>query len=58
MTMAAKYILAALSILFLTLAILGRASGRPRPQTRTWLMVGVIFGVVAAWLFVQATPAG
>ena len=56
--MAAKYILAALSILFLTLAITGRASGRPRPQTRTWLIVGVMFAVVAAWLFAQAPPAG
>jgi hypothetical protein len=54
--MAAKYILAALSLLFLALAIFGAAQGRPRPQTRTWLIVGVIFGVVAAWLFVQAPP--
>ena len=56
--MAAKYILAALSLLFLLLALTGRAGGRPRPQTRTWLIVAVIFGVVAAWLFVQAPPAG
>jgi len=52
--MAARYILAVLSLVFLTLALVGSARGRPRPQTRTWLIVGVIFGVVAAWLFAQA----
>ena len=55
--MAAKYILAALSVLFLFLAISGRAGGRPRPQTRTWLLVGIIFGVASAWLFSQGTGA-
>jgi hypothetical protein len=55
--MVAKYILAALSVLFLALALFGSTRGRPRPQTRTWLIVGVIFGVVAAWLFAQAPPA-
>ena len=23
------------------------------PQVRTWLLIGVIFGVVSAWLFYQ-----
>ena len=53
--MTAKYILAGLSLLFLILAVAGRSGGRPRPQTRTWLIVGVIFGMVSAWLFWQ-TP--
>ena len=53
--MAAKYILAALSVVFLILAIArsGRGGGAPHPQTRTWLIIGVIFAVVSAWLFYQ-----
>jgi hypothetical protein len=51
--MAAKYILAVLAVVFLTLATLGPATGRPRPQTRTWLLVGVIFGLVSLWLFAR-----
>ena len=47
--MATKYILAALAILFVLLAL---ARGGPaRPQARTWLLVAVIFGAVSAWLF-------
>jgi hypothetical protein len=49
--MAAKYILAALAALFLILALLGLATGRPRPQTRTWLLAGGIFTLVSLWLF-------
>jgi hypothetical protein len=51
--MGAKYILAALSILFFVLAAgrLARGGGAAHPQTRTWLLVGVIFAVVSAWLF-------
>ena len=53
--MAAKYILAALSVVFLTLAItrMARGGGAAHPQSRTWLLIGVIFGVVSAWLFYQ-----
>ena len=55
--MAAKYILAALSVVFLSLAAIRFArapagTGLP-PQAKTWLLVGVIFGGVSAWLFVQ-----
>lgn len=51
--MNAKYILAALSVVFLILAAtrLARGGGPLHPQTRTWLLVGVIFAVVSAWLF-------
>jgi hypothetical protein len=52
---ATKYILAALSVVFLALAAI-RMTSRSRgahPQVRTWLLIGVIFGVVSAWLFYQ-----
>lgn len=51
--MATKYILAALSVVFLGLAFvrLARNDGRPHPQSRTWMLIGLIFGVVSAWLF-------
>ena len=51
--MAAKYILAALSALFLVLAVsrMAGGSGASPPQTRTWLIIGVIFALVSAWLF-------
>jgi hypothetical protein len=51
--MAAKYILAALSALFLVLAVWRMAGGAAasHPQARTWLLIGVIFALVSAWLF-------
>lgn len=51
--MAAKYVLAALSVLFLILAFIrmARGGGAAHPQSRTWLLIGIIFGVVSAWLF-------
>jgi hypothetical protein len=48
--MAAKYILAALSVLFLILTF---ARGARAPQARTWLLIAVIFGIISAWLFYQ-----
>jgi hypothetical protein len=53
--MAAKYILAALSALFLVLAAWRLAGGTAasHPQARTWLIIGVIFALVSAWLFYQ-----
>jgi hypothetical protein len=51
--MAAKYILAALSALFLVLAawrMMGGAAAS-HPQTRAWLLIGVSFALVSAWLF-------
>ncbi len=48
-----KYILGALSLVFLPLAVvrMARDRGRPHPQSRTWLLVGTIFGLVSAWLW-------
>ena len=50
--MAAKYILAALSAVFLVMGGLGalRDGSRPRSQHRTWLLVGCVFAAVSAWL--------
>jgi hypothetical protein len=54
--MAAKYILAVLSCAFLIAGLvrLARDAGRSHPQSRTWLLIGVIFGAVSAWLFYRA----
>ena len=51
---AAKYILALLSVVFFIAAIrrLARDGGRLNGQSRTWLMIAVMFGAVATWLFV------
>jgi hypothetical protein len=51
----AKYILAALSAVFLVMGAAGalKERGRPRTQHRTWLLVGAIFAAVSAWLFFQ-----
>jgi hypothetical protein len=48
-----KYILGGLSVVFLVMAFLrmARDRGRPHPQSRTWLLVGVMFGAVSAWLW-------
>ena len=53
--MAAKYILAVLACAFLIAGglRLGRDGGRTHPQSRTWLLIGGIFGVVSAWLFAR-----
>ena len=51
--MAAKYILAVFAAAFFAAALmrLFRGGGIGHPQTKTWLLIGVIFGVVSAWLF-------
>ena len=51
--MGAKYILAVLAVAFLAAALvrMSRGGGISHPQTRTWLLIGVIFSVVSAWLF-------
>ena len=51
--MATKYILAALSLVFLSMAAARRtrdASDIGR-QARTWMIVGVTFAAISAWLF-------
>lgn len=50
--MAAKYILAALALIFLGVTLLGSAQGKAT-RGRAWLITGVIFGAVSAWLFYQ-----
>jgi hypothetical protein len=47
--MLAKYIFAVLAVAFLAAGIF--RGGRARVQSRTWLLVGVIFGVVSGWLW-------
>ena len=51
--MATKFILAALSGVFLILGItrLLRDAGKLKPAAKSWLLVGGIFGVVSLWLF-------
>ena len=51
--MIAKYILAGLGAMFLigALARASRGGGLTHPQTRTWLLIAIIFGCVSGWLF-------
>ena len=51
--MTAKYIFAGLAVVFLVAGALrlARNGGKPHPQSRAWLTIGGIFGVVSAWLF-------
>jgi hypothetical protein len=48
-----KYILAGLACAFSIAGTVALAGGRvSRPlQSRTWLLIGVIFGLVSTWLF-------
>ena len=51
--MIAKYIFAGLGAVFLIAAVarLSRGGGLAHPQTRTWLLIAVIFASVSGWLF-------
>jgi hypothetical protein len=53
--MAAKYILAALSVVFLILSILRivRDGSRITPASRTWLTIGIIFALVSGYLWMS-----
>lgn len=51
--MLTKYILGALAMVFLVLAVSRMGSGKAHPQRRTWLIIGTLFAVVSAWLFYQ-----
>ena len=52
--MAAKFILAGLALAFLLAGAVRLLGETRRAQGRTWVLVGIIFGVVSAWLFYQA----
>ncbi|SFM80996.1 hypothetical protein [Variovorax sp. OV329] len=51
--MAAKYILAALALVFFAAALwrLARDGFKLASASRTWLVVALIFGAVSAWLW-------
>ena len=51
----AKYILAVLAVVFLTMAAArtARHSGDVGGQARTWLVIGVTFASVSVWLFLM-----
>ena len=51
--MAAKYIFPLLAVAFLVLVLVrvSGGAGISHPQTKTWLLIAVIFGVVSAWLW-------
>jgi hypothetical protein len=52
---AAKYILAVLACAFLIAGAiaLARGSAQRRLQSRTWLIIGIIFAAVSGWLWFQ-----
>jgi hypothetical protein len=50
--MAAKYILAVLSVAFLVAAATRQVrDGSIGPAARTWFRIGLIFGAVSLWLW-------
>ena len=54
--MLAKYILAGLAVVFLASALirLSRGGEARHPQTRTWLLIAIIFAAVSVWLWLRA----
>ncbi len=53
--MTAKYILGALALAFLIGGgIRASRDGISHPQSRTWLLIALMFSVVSAWLFVRS----
>jgi hypothetical protein len=52
-----KLIFAVLGPVFLLLGIAKwMSSGRLHPQTKAWLIIGIIFSAVAAWLWFGVPP--
>jgi hypothetical protein len=47
--MPTKYILGVLAVVFLVVGIF--RDGLSRSQSRTWLLIAVIFGAVSGWLW-------
>lgn len=53
-----RWVFTLLGPLFLALAVWRwTGAGRLVPQARAWLIIGIIFSLVAAWLWWQAPPA-
>ena len=52
--MAARYILAALAVVFLLAALLRIRRPSGTSQARAWLIVAALFGAVSVWLFANA----
>ena len=54
--MGAKYSLAAIAVALLITGAFGRTHGAaiPGPQKRVLVVIGVVFGLVSAWLFYQS----
>jgi len=52
---AARYILAALAVVFVVSAVLRllRDGGHLTTASKTWLLVGIIFAGVSFWLWIQ-----
>jgi len=48
---AATYILVVLAAGFVLAAAWSRLQGHRNPASRTWLLIGTIFGAVSLWLF-------
>lgn len=48
-----RYLLPVLAVIFLVLAgyRLLRSGGKIDPRSKSWLMTGVLFAAVSAWLF-------
>jgi hypothetical protein len=51
--MAAKFILAGLALAFLIAGAVRLVGETARAQGRTWVLIGILFGIVSAWLFYQ-----
>jgi hypothetical protein len=52
-----KLIFAVLGPVFLLLGIAKwMSSGRLHPQAKAWLIIGIIFSAVAAWLWFGVSP--
>lgn len=53
--MAARYILGCLAVVFL-IAAAARSirEGKLGPAARTWLLIGVIFGLVSVWSWLSS----
>jgi hypothetical protein len=52
--MATRYVFGCLALLFLVSGLARTArDGRVGPAARTWLLIGLIFGLVDTWLWIS-----